>query len=474
MIKINTVKPQPLYGTCVKVECEVTQGIGIHLVGLADAAVKESLLRTITAMQANAYRIPGKKIVINLAPADLQKRGTGYDLPIALAVIAASGQEPLSGLDGWLAFGELALDGTLRAVPGVFQAIAVAREYGLKAVIPAACATEAAYYLQGEGQPVYLAENLLGAIAVIEHPEGHVPVGKLDIPVAQPPVDADPFQGLTPSERRTAEIAAAGGHGILATGSDERAAYLSRAVTRLLPSPLHREWVERCAVRSLAGMFSAERVPLRIASATSSLAALIGGGSGVLPGEVSLAHGGVLCLREADMAPKSVFEALRGPMEDGCVRISWLRGVVKYPARFLPVISLGCAKVNALPAPVYDRLDLQDTLCDAAPSGEDGEAFEVVYERVTRARKMQRERYGEGVTNASAAFNLVENEMEPACKELLDKLVTRLGLSARSYSRIVRIARTIADLEGSETIKPVHLAEATPFRFLDRIPDEEA
>lgn len=234
---INTSKPQPLFGTCIKVECEITQGVGIHLIGLADAAVKESLLRTVTAMQANAYRIPGKKIVINLAPADLQKRGSGYDLPIALAMIAASEQEPLDGLDGWLAFGELALDGSLRAVPGVFQAIAVARENGLKAVIPAACAQEASYYLVGEDQPVYLAENLLGAIAVVQHPEGHVPVGKLDIPVPALSEPADPFADLSSFERRTAEIAAAGGHGVLATGSDTRAGLLSHAISRLLPSP---------------------------------------------------------------------------------------------------------------------------------------------------------------------------------------------------------------------------------------------
>ena len=510
----HAMKLSGIDGTAIAIETEITKGIGIHLVGLADAAVKESLLRTVTAIQANGYRIPGQKVVINLAPADLYKSGSGYDLPIALTLIAASGQDEgmLSNLPDWLVMGELGLDGSVRHVPGAVQAVETAMaEHLAGVIIPAADKAEVPGLFERETTvPVYAAGSLREAIAILAAPGKHPTVWDLtdadpDGPSEKPECVWDTLAGRD-AERRAIEVAAAGGHHILLAGpTGSGKATLAKALREILPPVTLDEALAIAKAHSAAGKGTAlalsgrgnQTRPFRSPHHSASKAALLGGGCGenILPGEVTLAHGGVLHIDEIAEAPKSTLEALRAPLEDKQVTICRLKSYVKMPAAFQLAVSTAlcpCGRygdgdschctpgqrsnyLSKLGNPLFDHIDVhlfvrkQETE-DPTPVLPEGESRESVAFRVQKARETQRLRFGDGRLNA----DMKAKDIEKHCvlgeeeKAVIERVTDALGLSYRSYTRILKVARTIADLAGEKDIRKEHLLEAAGYRFLDR------
>ena len=493
----------------VTVEVDVVPGIGIHLVGLADTAVKESLLRTITALQALEYHIPGRKIVINLAPADLHKSGSGYDLPIALGIIAASGQRELCGLDRFLIMGELGLDASVRPVPGALPYAEMAVSLGLDGcILPTMSALEAVEYRSAK---IYGVDNLEQVLSILEGEDREdLLIWNRDVckeaDKAGAPTDYMDFSEIIGQEaaKRAAEVAVSGGHNLILIGPPGGGkSSIAKAITGILPPMSLDESLVTSKIYSVSGLVSRDaglirRRPFRAPHYSASLAAIIGGGNGgnIVPGEISLAHNGVLFADEFAQIPKSVTEALRAPMEDRKVVVSRLRGKIEYPASFMLIAATNpcpcgyygdgdrctctvgqrVAYLSRLSGPLLDRIDLHvwmspvDTkrLIERPKS----ESSAVVAARVATARRVQKERFrGEGIST-NAEMNNAQMEkycpLSDDCKNLLEKIIDRLGLSARAYSRIVRISRTIADLAGEKDILPVHISEAAGYRFLDR------
>lgn len=504
VITIHTSKIIGIEAVDIVVETTVTPGIGIRLVGLADAAVKESLLRTITAIQSLGYHIPGKKIIINLAPADLHKTGEGYDLAIALGIIAASGQAELSDTDKWLVLGEVALDGTLRAVPGCIPTVFLGRRMNLAGcIIPKANAREVLPYA-GE-LPVYAVESITDAIRVIRGECSDIPtVQEMTFPKeaeGNAGEDAEMrWKSLAGNEgaKRALEIAAAGGHNILLVGpAGTQKSTLARALVDLLPpmGDIERAVVDGIYSVAGKGMMRPEgQRPFRAPHVSASMAALLGGGAGdnILPGEVSLASSGVLFLDNAAEMPKASAEALRGPLEDKKVIISRLKSRIEYPTRFQLVAgttmcpcgwygygerctctprqrALYMSHLNPL---ILERIAVQAWTQPPVNVDIPTESIDTVRERIAKARKMQAARYsGTGImTNDELTAQTVNGYVNAGAEArvLLEKLIDRLGLSARSYTPILKLARTIADLAGSEEVDTVHIAEAASYRFLDR------
>ena len=330
----------------VNVEVNISSGLGIHLVGLADAAVKESLLRTVTALQSMGFRIPGKKIVINLAPADMHKKGSGYDLPIALGIIASSEQDELPGTGKYVIMGELGLDGSVRDIPGALPIVDMAGSMGLGCILPAGSAMEALEY---DGCDIYGVSTLSDVLRILAEKEdcSDLLARNVDrvIPVPDSPAgDAMDFSEIFGQRgaKRGMEIAAAGGHNVLLIGPPGAGkSSLAKAASMILPPMTVEEAVETSKIYSVAGKGCMRRGlirrrPFRSPHYSSSLNAIIGGGSeNIMPGEISLAHNGVLFMDELCEAPKRIIEALRAPMEDRKVTISRLRNKVEYPADFM-------------------------------------------------------------------------------------------------------------------------------------------
>ncbi len=503
----------------VTVEVNIDRGIGLHLVGLADVAVKESLLRTTTALQALGYHIPGKRIVINLAPADVHKNGSGYDLPIAIGVIAASEQREMPLAGRFLMMGELGLDGSVRGIPGALPFTELAEAEGFDGIIlPLDSALEAAE-LRNVG--VYGVRTLNDVVSILS---GEIEASDLLV------WNSDSYRRMKEKARtggglghdipdfadiigqegakRALEIAAAGSHNVAMVGPPGSGkSSLAKALAGILPPMTREESLLTSKIFSIAGKGNLryglmDRRPFRAPHYSASLAAIIGGGGGdgIVPGEVSLAMNGVLFLDEAAQMPRSVIEALRGPIEDRKVVISRLKSKVEYPSSFMLVLASNpcpcgywgvgdrctCTPaqrlnyLSRLSGPLMDRIDLQLVvpMLDAAQltklraEGRRAEPSAAVAARVTAARKLQQKRFRGLEINTNAEMN--NKQIERFCKlgddskNLLVSLMDRLGLSMRAYFRIIKVARTIADLEGAADILPQHISEAAAYRFLDR------
>ena len=512
LVYIHGAKCMGIDAVPVTVEVNITLGVGIHLVGLADAAVKESLLRTVTALQAKGFHIPGKKIVINLAPADLHKQGSGYDLPIALGIIAASGQRNLRALDKYLIMGELGLDGGIRPVPGTLPMVELAIRQGFRGcILPEESALEAVDY---SGVDLFGVRALDDVLRILEEEEdpSDLLIWNTELYRQKLEASAHPsrsymdFADIIGQEgaKRGVEIACDGGHNVLLIGAPGSGkSSIAKALAGILP-PMNLEEsaitskVYSVAGRSSGGLGFMRSRPFRAPHISASKAAMLGGGSGenILPGEVSLATNGVLFLDEFCEAPKSTLEALRGPLEDRKVTISRLKAKVEYPASFMLVAASNpcpcgyygegdrctCSPgqrmtyFSKLSGPIMDRIDIQlwvhPVETSALVRGGKAEPSEAIAQRVLRAREIQRERFGGSGIFCNAEMNGKQLEkycpLDSACKDLLENLIDKLGLSARAYTRIIKIARTIADLAGSPFIQPPHLSEAALYRFLDR------
>lgn len=499
----------------VKVTAEVSieRGIGIHLVGLADVAVKESLLRTVTALQALGYRIPGMRIVINLAPADLHKNGSGYDMPIAVGIIAASEQKVLPLLGRYLLSGELGLDGSVREIPGALAFTELAEKDDFDGVVlPLPSALEA---IELRRKKVYGVRTLVDVVRILEGIEdcSDLLVWNSDacrLVLRPPEEDAGApvmdFADIVGQEgaKRGMEIAAAGGHNIIMVGSPGSGkSSLAKALAGILPPMTREESLETSKIFSIAGKGRLRyglmnQRPFRAPHYSASLAAIVGGGAGdgIIPGEISLAQNGVLFLDEMSLMPRSVLEALRGPIEDRKVVISRLKAKVEYPASFMLVAasnpcpcgyygvgdrctctpSQRLGYLSRLSGPIMDRIDLQVTVSPVPGSkilsAPKAESSADVAARVLRAREVQQRRFRDAgvLTNAEMTNKLIERfcPLGEDCSNTLVKLMDRLGLSMRAYFRIIRVARTIADLAGCREIEVQHITEAATYRFLDR------
>jgi magnesium chelatase family protein len=514
LVNITAAKCIGIQAVRVMVEIDIDRGIGIHLVGLADAAVKESLLRTTTALQALDFRIPGKKIVINLAPADLRKNGSGYDLPIAVGIIAASGQRELPGVGKYIMMGELGLDGSIREIPGALPFACLVQEAGLEGIIlPEASALEA---LEVKDIKVYGVRTLTDVLTILEEKEDsdglliwntaayrrmqrsrHHVRARDEIP---------DFADIIGQEgaKRGMEIAAAGGHNMIMVGAPGSGkSSLAKALPGILPPMTTDEATVTSKIYSIAGKGSLRyglirQRPFRAPHYSASLPAMVGGGSGdaIFPGEVSLAQNGVLFLDEMGQMPRTTLEALRGPLEDRKVIISRLKGKIEYPSSFMLVAAsnpcpcgyygegdrCNCSPsqrmnyLSRLSGPVMDRIDIQCWLhtvpSDTIMKARKGECSADIAARVLKARIEQKNRFAGETIHTNAEMNNRQIErycpLSPACKETLARLMDAMKLSLRAYFRIIKVARTIADLAGERDILPRHLIEAAGYRFLDR------
>ncbi|MBE6232173.1 MAG: YifB family Mg chelatase-like AAA ATPase [Bacteroidales bacterium] len=519
LINIHCAKCIGTDAVPVTVEVDITNGLGIHLVGLADAAVKESLLRTITALQSMGYRIPGKKIVINLAPADMHKKGSGYDVPIALGIIAASRQRDLPLLEKFMIMGELGLDGSVRDIPGSLPIAELAKKSDLiGCILPEHSALETMEY---EGVDVYGVKCLEDVLNILSCTEGcenlltrNHPVRYVaeDISDSIKESDIMDFKEIIGQEaaKRGLEIAAAGGHNAILIGSPGSGkSSLAKALAGILPPMTLEESLQTSKVYSVAGKANPaggliKQRPFRAPHYSASLNALLGGGSDtILPGEISLAHNGVLFMDEFCETPKKIIEALRAPIEDRKIIISRLKSKVEYPADFMliaaanpcpcgyygegnrctctPAKRLGY--ISRLSGPIMDRIDIQLVVSrvDARRlvNREKAESSADIAARVLKAREIQRRRFAgtlkqndEYGTFCNASMNSSQLEqfcpLSKECRIMLEKIIERNGLSARACTRIIKLARTIADLAQAQDILPEHISEAAGYRFLDR------
>ncbi len=511
LINIHCAKCVGIEAVPVTVEVDITTGLGIHLVGLADAAVKESLLRTITALQSMGFRIPGKKIVINLAPADMHKKGSGYDVPIALGIIAASRQRELPLLESFVIMGELGLDGSVRPISGSLPIVEMAMRDGFRGcILPLESAIEAIEYKEVE---IYGVETLEEVLRILEGNGGCKDLlarRRLDDSTVTRQESINDSSIIDFSEiigqegaKRGLEIAAAGNHNVILIGSPGSGkSSLAKAMAGILPPMTLEESMQTSKIYSVAGKGNQSgglmrQRPFRAPHYSASVAALIGGGTdSIMPGEISLAHNGILMIDEFCEAPKKVLEVLRAPLEDRKVTISRLKAKVEYPADFMLVAATNpcpcgyygegdrCSctpsrRINylsKLSGPIMDRIDLQlvvprieaRRLVDRKPA----ESSAAIAARVLKAREIQRKRFeGEGIFCNSAMNNRQTEKFCPLdrnCKELLERIIDTMGLSARACNRIIKLARTIADLDGARDIMPQHLSEAAGYRFLDR------
>lgn len=508
--------------TTITVEVSVSIGIQYRLVGLPDSAIKESQQRIDSALTCNGYRLPGKKLTINLAPANIRKEGSSFDVPLAIGILCASGQleeDITARLSSFIILGELALDGTLREIPGALPIIIHSKEQGFSScILPRNSALEGA---EIEGITIYGASNFKDVVNILSSPESckSMVVSSKNIFMQKSSSDEKSNYDFAlvkgqHKAKRGLEIAAAGGHNVILNGSQGSGkTFMAKCLPGILPPLSKEEAIETSKIYSVAGLLQMmtnnenhnggliRQRPFRAPHHTITVPALIGGGNKGMPGEISLAHNGVLFCDEFAEFDRRSIEVLRQPLEDGVVQISRVRSKNYYPARFMLVAAMNpcpcghlfdgagecrcssssISKYRAkVSGPVFDRIDINLIVKQVAASDlifggdEKAEPSKVIAERVKEARDLQMKRYSSNnesfFTNAAITSSGLKKYCSLGKREelFMEAVINKYKISARGYTRILKIARTIADLAHSETITMNHLAEAVQFRCPDK------
>ncbi len=505
LAKVLSLGINGIDGYVVTVETDLSNGLpAFDIVGLPDASVKESKERVKAAVKNSNYQIPVKRITVNLAPADRKKEGAMYDLPIAVAILTASEQIAANATENCAFLGELSLDGELRGLNGILPMVIAARDNGIKTVfVPLENANEAAVV---NDIKIIGANNIT---EIVNHLNGENLLTPITINIdeifshnCEYPVDFADVKGQK-SVKRAIEVAVAGGHNILLIGSPGSGkSMLAQRIPTILPALTFEEALETTKVHSIAGVLEAGTSlvttrPFRSPHHTVSPIGLIGGGTNPKPGEISIAHNGVLFLDELPEFQRLAIEVLRQPLEDGVVSITRANSSCTYPSNILLAASMNPCKcgyfgdpkrectctppqiqkyMSKISGPMLDRIDIHvevpsvsytDLSADTAE-----ESSSEIKKRVEKARKIQHDRYvGDGIyTNSQLSSSMIRKycRISPEIKEVLRSAFDNLGLSARAHDRILKVARTIADLEGSNDITVNHIAEAIQYRSLDR------